>query len=116
MVLLAGLALLAAACTQPPPEPEPAPEPRERITLKPLMPPPPPAPAPAPPPRTVRLVGVGDIMMGTNFPNAGYLNPDLTPGADLAAQESQGLLRLPQPVVPRRIPARDGLRRDVRRQ
>ncbi|MCK4868334.1 MAG: CapA family protein [Alphaproteobacteria bacterium] len=96
MVLLAGLTLLAAGCTPPPPAPEPAPKPREQTTLKPLMPPMPPAPAPAPPPRTVRLVGVGDIMMGTDFPDAGYLNPDLTSGADLAALIGPRLLGLLQ--------------------
>ena len=103
IALIAGLALLAAGCTQPPPEPkpEPAPKPREHITLKPLIPPPPPpmlAPAPAPPPpaRPIRLVGVGDIMMGTNFPTDEYLNPDLTPGADLAALIGPRLLRLLQ--------------------
>jgi hypothetical protein len=90
---LAGLALLAAGCTQP--EPEPAPRPSERITLKPLTPPPPPALVPAPP-RTVRLVGVGDIMMGTDFPEAKYLNPDLTPDADLAALIGPRLLGLLQ--------------------
>jgi hypothetical protein len=97
--LFAGLALLAAGCAQAPPEPEPepAPKPRERVTLKPLAPPPPPPmPAPAPPPRPVRLVGVGDIMMGTDFPTAEYLNPDLMPGADLAALIGPRLLRLLQ--------------------
>jgi hypothetical protein len=96
IALIAGLALLAAGCTQPPPEPkpEPAPKPRERITLKPLMPPPMLAPAPAP--RPIRLVGVGDIMMGTDFPTTEYLNPDLTPGADLAALIGPRLLRLLQ--------------------
>jgi hypothetical protein len=99
MFMAAGLVLLAAGCTQPPPEPEPAPKPREQITLKPLTPPPPaPAPTvvPAPPPRPVRFVGVGDIMMGTDFPEAKYLNPDLTPGADLAALIGPRLLRLLQ--------------------
>jgi len=28
-------------------------------------------------PPTLRLIGVGDIMMGTNFPEPAYLNPDL---------------------------------------
>ena len=93
--LFAGLALLAAGCTQPPPEPEPAPKPREQITLKPLTPPPPPAPAPALP-LPVRLVGVGDIMMGTDFPEAKYLNPDLTPGADLSALIGPRLLTILQ--------------------
>jgi len=97
--LFAGLALLVAGCAQPPPEAEPAPtpKPRERITLKPLATPPPattPAPLPAPPPRPVRLVGVGDIMMGTNFPEEAYLNPDLTPDADLAALIGPRLLEL----------------------
>lgn len=99
--LLVGLALLAAGCTQPsPPEslPEPAPKNGERITLTPPMPTPPPAPSPvpAPPPRPVRLVGVGDIMMGTDFPEAEYLNPDLTPGADLSALIGPQLLALLQ--------------------
>jgi len=96
--MLAAWAMLSAGCTQPPsdqPVPEPAPKIGERITLKPLTPPsPPPPPAPAPPPRNVRLIGVGDIMMGTDFPEAAYLNPDLTPGVDLAGLIGPRLLAL----------------------
>ena len=84
------LALLAAGCV---PAPEPAPEPGDGIALEPVTPPP---PAPAPPPGPVRLVGVGDIMMGTDFPEPGYLNPDLVPGADLAALIGPRLLTLLQ--------------------
>lgn len=91
--------MLVVGCTsEPSSEPEPAPQPREKIALKPLMPPPPPpAPFSAPPPvGPVRLVGVGDIMMGTNFPEPVYLNPDLVPGADLAALIGPRLLDLLQ--------------------
>lgn len=52
---------------------------------------------PATPPRqagTLRLVAVGDVMMGTNFPDPGYLNPDLMPGADLASIIGPDLLSL----------------------
>lgn len=93
--MLAGWALLSAGCTQAPPDepvPQTAPEIGERITLKPLTPPPP--PPPAPPPRNVRLIGVGDIMMGTDFPEAAYLNPDLMPGVDLAGLIGPRLLAL----------------------
>ena len=89
VLLAAGLVLLTAGCTQAPPEP--APEPRNEISLKPLRPPP-----PSPPPGPVRLVGVGDIMMGTDFPEAGYLNPDLMPGADLAPLIGPRLLAILQ--------------------
>ncbi|MDH3231742.1 MAG: CapA family protein, partial [Alphaproteobacteria bacterium] len=47
-----------------------------------------------PVPPTVRLIGVGDIMMGTNFPEPDRLNPDLVPGADLAAIIGGDLLEL----------------------
>jgi len=33
----------------------------------------------------MRLIGVGDIMMGTNFPEPAYLNPDLGEDVDLSA-------------------------------
>lgn len=36
-------------------------------------------------PKPVRLIAVGDIMMGTSFPGEEFLNPDLTPDTDLAA-------------------------------
>ncbi|UCH75301.1 MAG: CapA family protein [Rhodospirillales bacterium] len=36
-------------------------------------------------PPTLRIVGVGDIMMGTNFPEPVYLNPDLDEDAYLPA-------------------------------
>ena len=85
--LFAGLALLMAGCTSALP-PEPAAPPGEDIVLEPITPPAPTGP--------VRLVGVGDIMMGTNFPDAGYLNPDLTPGADLSALIGPRLLQLLQ--------------------
>ena len=45
-------------------------------------------------PPSVRLVGVGDTMMGTNFPDDERLNPDLVPGADLAAIIGEDLLEL----------------------
>ncbi len=31
-----------------------------------------------------RLIAVGDTMLGTNFPDEEYINPDIVPGADLA--------------------------------
>lgn len=49
-----------------------------------------------PPAGPVRIVGVGDIMMGTNFPEAETLNPDLVPEADLAAMIGPDLLGLLQ--------------------
>ncbi len=49
-----------------------------------------------PPPKTARLIGVGDIMLGTNFPEEKHLNPDLNPGADLAAMIGTPLLELLQ--------------------
>ena len=52
--------------------------------------------SPSPPLGPVRLVGVGDIMMGTEFPEAGYLNPDLVPGVDLANLIGPELLDLLQ--------------------
>lgn len=97
--LLALAALFAAGCSSTPPsEPEQASQPRESVTLKPLMPSPPaPAPfVPSPPLGPIRLVGVGDIMMGTEFPDAGYLNPDLVPGVDLANLIGPELLDLLQ--------------------
>ena len=45
-------------------------------------------------PPTVRLIGVGDIMMGTDFPEAKHLNPELVPGADLASIIGPDLLDL----------------------
>lgn len=45
-------------------------------------------------PPTLRLIGVGDIMMGTNFPQAKHLNPDLVPGVDLASIIGRDLLDL----------------------
>ncbi len=48
----------------------------------------------ATPERSVRLIGVGDTMMGTNFPDDSYLNPELTENADLEAIIGQPLLKL----------------------
>ena len=83
-LLIAGLALLAAGCgaasTEPPPD----------AMEGGVLGPPPSASGP------VRLVGVGDIMMGTDFPEAKHLNPDLVPGADLSALIGPRLLRLLQ--------------------
>ncbi len=45
-------------------------------------------------PPTVRLVGVGDIMMGSDFPEPDRLNPELVPGVDLAAIIGGDLLEL----------------------
>ena len=47
-----------------------------------------------PVPPTVRLIGVGDIMMGTDFPDSERLNPDLVPGVDLASIIGADLLAL----------------------
>jgi hypothetical protein len=47
-----------------------------------------------PPPGPVRLIGVGDIMMGSNFPDSERLNTDLVPGADLASIIGPELLDL----------------------
>jgi len=43
-------------------------------------------------PATLRLIGVGDIMMGTNFPEPAYLNPDLDEDVDLSAIVGRDLL------------------------
>jgi hypothetical protein len=45
-------------------------------------------------PPTLRLIGVGDIMLGTNFPEEKHLNPDLVPGVDLATIIGHDLLDL----------------------
>jgi hypothetical protein len=93
------MALFVAGCSSTPPSaPDQASRPREAVTLKPLTPPPPaPMPfSPSPPREPVRLVGVGDIMMGTNFPEPIYLNPDLVPGVDLATLIGPRLLDLLQ--------------------
>jgi hypothetical protein len=41
---------------------------------------------------TIRIVAVGDIMMGTSYPSADYLNTDLAPGADLGGVVDAALL------------------------
>jgi membrane-associated PAP2 superfamily phosphatase len=43
---------------------------------------------------TVRLIAVGDIMMGTSFPSRDYLNPALVPGVDLGSMIGEDLLGL----------------------
>ncbi len=48
------------------------------------------------PAKTARLIGVGDIMLGTDFPEEKHLNPDLVPGVDLAAMIGTPLLELLQ--------------------
>ncbi|MDH5412253.1 MAG: CapA family protein, partial [Alphaproteobacteria bacterium] len=90
VILVAGLALLVTGCASTPPSDA---KPGEGISLEPITAP---APAPLAPTGPVRLVGVGDIMMGTDFPEPGYLNPDLTPGADLSALIGPRLLNLLQ--------------------
>lgn len=47
-----------------------------------------------PSPSSIRLIGVGDVMLGTNFPEEKHLNPDLVPDADLASLIGEDLLRL----------------------
>lgn len=42
----------------------------------------------------IRLIGVGDTMMGTNFPDESYLNPELTEDADLGVILGRPLLKL----------------------
>jgi len=90
VILVAGLALLVTGCASTPPSDA---KPGEDLSLEPITAP---APAPLAPTGPVRLVGVGDIMMGTDFPEPGYLNPDLTPGADLSALIGPRLLNLLQ--------------------
>ncbi len=63
LVASAVLAACAAPQTAPPPEPEPVPT--EPVQAEPEPPPPP----PPPPPRPVTIAAVGDIMIGTDFPD-----------------------------------------------
>lgn len=42
----------------------------------------------------IRLIGVGDTMMGTTFPDDSYLNPELTGDADLESIIGKPLLKL----------------------
>jgi len=44
--------------------------------------------------RTVRIVGVGDIMMGTNYPSASLLNPDIYEGVRADALLDRGMLSI----------------------
>ncbi len=45
-------------------------------------------------PSLIRILGVGDIMLGTDYPSAAWLNPDLRPGANVERILSPELVRI----------------------
>ena len=82
--VLVSVLLAACAAPRPVPPPEPVPEP----VLQPAPQPPPELPPPPPPPRPVTVAAVGDIMLGTDFPD-NRLPPD--DGANVLAGVAQVL-------------------------
>jgi len=90
LAALAIVAVLAGGCTSTREDAVPAVEQEPAARELPAIV----APTVEPPPGPIRLVGVGDIMMGTDFPDGERLNPDLVPGADLAAIIGPDLLDL----------------------
>jgi poly-gamma-glutamate capsule biosynthesis protein CapA/YwtB (metallophosphatase superfamily) len=65
-----ALALLTACASPPEPKPEPLPETEPAVPVEPISPPPPPPPPPEPDKSDLRITiaSVGDMMIGTDYP------------------------------------------------